>query len=111
MIIFAHLLYCIVFGVSSSEEHVDVVSPSDPLVFNLQLLHDGHLPGGPGQHDPDENPAQGLRQIQPGGGPGRPGERVGRYWSSCLQSYQLYYFDFICSSQGHIRTGGWSKSM
>ena len=84
-------------GVSSSDEHVtvDVISSSDPLVFNLQLLHDGHLPGGPGQHDPDEDPAQGLRQIQPGGGPGRPGERVGGYWSSHLQSYQLYNHDIL----------------
>ena len=54
-------------GVPSSEEHTDVVSPLDSLVFNLQLLHDGHLPGGPGQHDPDEDPSQGLCQIQPGG--------------------------------------------
>lgn len=48
-------------GVPSSEEHVDIVSPSDPLVFNLQLLHDGHLSGGSSQHDSDEDPSQGLR--------------------------------------------------
>ena len=51
----------IVLAVPSSEEYVNVISPSDPLVFNLQLLHDGHLSGGSGQHDPDEDPSQGLR--------------------------------------------------
>ena len=50
-----------VLAVPSSEEYVNVISPSDPLVFNLQLLHDGHLSGGSGQHDPDEDPSQGLR--------------------------------------------------
>ena len=37
---------------------------SDSLVLHLQLLHDGHLPGGLGVHDSDENAAEGLRQIQ-----------------------------------------------
>ena len=40
------------------------LSASDPLVLHIQLIHDGHLPGGAGQHDPHEDPPQRLRQIQ-----------------------------------------------
>lgn len=36
---------------------------SDSLVLNLQLLHDGHFPGGAGFHDPNENIKKGLCQI------------------------------------------------
>lgn len=36
----------------------------DSLVLNLQLLHDGHFPGGAGVHDPNENIKKGLCQIQ-----------------------------------------------
>ena len=43
---------------------------ADPLVLHLQLLHDGDIPGGPGEHDPHEDTAQGLCQIQPRGGAG-----------------------------------------
>lgn len=35
----------------------------DSLVLNLQLLHDGHFPGGAGVHDPNENIKKGLCQI------------------------------------------------
>lgn len=39
----------------------------DSLVLDLQLLHDGDLSGGLGQHDPDANPTQGLCSLQQGG--------------------------------------------
>ena len=45
---------------------IDVIIITDPLVLDLQLVHDGHLPGRPGQHDPDEDPPQGLRPLQQG---------------------------------------------
>lgn len=35
----------------------------DSLVLHLQLLHDGHFPGGTGVHDPNENIKKGLCQI------------------------------------------------
>ena len=50
----------------------------DPLVQHLQLVHDGHLPGGLGHHDPDANSEEGLRQVLQRGGHGRHGERSGR---------------------------------
>lgn len=43
---------------------------ADPLVLHLQLVHDGDLPGGSGEHDPDAHPAQGLRPLQQGRGDG-----------------------------------------
>ena len=40
---------------------------SDSLVLHLQLLHDGHLPGGSGEYDSHEDSEEGLRQVQQGG--------------------------------------------
>lgn len=36
----------------------------DPLVFNLQFLHDGYFPGGSCLHDSDENSEKRLCKIQ-----------------------------------------------
>jgi hypothetical protein len=35
-----------------------VLSCADSLVLDLQLFHDGHLPDGPGVHDPDAHAPQ-----------------------------------------------------
>ena len=37
---------------------------ADPLVFNIQLFHDGDLPGGSCFHDSDENSEKGLCAVQ-----------------------------------------------
>ena len=42
---------------------------SDSLVQHFQLIHDGHLPGGSGEHDPDAHTSQGLCSLQQGGRP------------------------------------------
>jgi hypothetical protein len=39
---------------------------ADPLVLDPELLHDGHLPRGPGLYDPDAHAAQGLCQVHQG---------------------------------------------
>lgn len=47
----------------------------DSLVLHLQLLHDGHFPGGSGVHDFDEDTQKRLCPIQQRGGNGRHGMR------------------------------------
>lgn len=42
---------------------------TDSLVQHLQFLYDGYFPGGTGQHDSHEDPEEGLRPLQQGGGP------------------------------------------
>ena len=37
---------------------------TDPLVLDLQLVHDGHLPGWVGQHDLDADTQERLCKIQ-----------------------------------------------
>ena len=48
---------------------------ADSLVLHLQLVHDGHLLGGSGQHDTDANPQERLCSIQQGRRPRRNGRQ------------------------------------
>ena len=47
---------------------------TDPLVLDLQLVHDGHLPRRTGQHDLDADAQKRLCKIQQGGRRRRDGE-------------------------------------
>jgi len=41
-----------------------MVSNVDPLVFHLQLFHDGNISGWTGQHDPHADASQRLCTLQ-----------------------------------------------
>ena len=68
-IMFSFGLTCDVVGLSCCQPFLMIdleamILFPDPLVFNIQLFHDGYLPCWPCIHDSDENSEKGLCAVQ-----------------------------------------------